>query len=489
MAAGQRKPKGQWTGDERKATNLNQRRKSLIMSTLPDSPGDKEDTRSSHENLNDLEEKYQAIALLAKSKRFFKKGLIAEAYKWDKEEVSLDDNEMVEVKVLMALAEKMDAISKEGARNAPTKGNKSSSTLKVNSALAGKLKSVKIEDDPPLAIVMKELNDLKLQISKNQSSYSINNQQQVPQNVLYSKCKTQFKRSCDLIISIRRGIKPRNPQYVKKSYETYGSTIHTTTDHNDIEWVRRDSSTQEDSKLKKPIASHSMKALMLPNSQNLQLKTLTLLEMKDIHMMNIFILMSLLKGAGMLTRAMAKELSAASSHECLFIDFLFEKELKKEAFTRALTQYKEYLCEFWYNAKNLDDSKIWASTHTGGIRGDTDITTFRNTLRAHYLSHSSMYVLLPFIIVVRLWFAKIRYNGEIGEKELSKRVFFLLVLPPIFGKIAQLGPGLLSLTFDGFGFDLWAKLVPELWNFDKLSFNVRLFDEKLRPDPAFLCGF
>ncbi|GJV58408.1 retrovirus-related pol polyprotein from transposon TNT 1-94 [Tanacetum coccineum] len=34
-------------------------------------------------------------------------------------------------------------------------------------------------------------------------------------------------------------------------------------------------------------------------------------------------------GAGMLTRAMAKELSAASAHECIFLDFLFEEESKK----------------------------------------------------------------------------------------------------------------------------------------------------------------
>ncbi|GJR65276.1 hypothetical protein Tco_0011341 [Tanacetum coccineum] len=34
-------------------------------------------------------------------------------------------------------------------------------------------------------------------------------------------------------------------------------------------------------------------------------------------------------GAGMLTRAMAKQLSAASAHECLFVDFLFEEEPKK----------------------------------------------------------------------------------------------------------------------------------------------------------------
>ncbi|GKF62371.1 hypothetical protein Tco_0182425, partial [Tanacetum coccineum] len=34
-------------------------------------------------------------------------------------------------------------------------------------------------------------------------------------------------------------------------------------------------------------------------------------------------------GAGMLTRAITKELSAASAHECLFVDFLSEEEPKK----------------------------------------------------------------------------------------------------------------------------------------------------------------
>ncbi|GKG20505.1 hypothetical protein Tco_0380306, partial [Tanacetum coccineum] len=34
-------------------------------------------------------------------------------------------------------------------------------------------------------------------------------------------------------------------------------------------------------------------------------------------------------GAGMLTRAMAKELSATLAHECLFVDFLSEEEPKK----------------------------------------------------------------------------------------------------------------------------------------------------------------
>ncbi|GKD09843.1 hypothetical protein Tco_1189528, partial [Tanacetum coccineum] len=257
MATGQRNPEAQWTTDERKAANLDQRLKSLIMSVLPDdqmnsleintgfinglpkkwlsfcqslrntnhvkdfelaslfgklkyeenlidsiyetkkrksvisaiplstaffstfivqdiqdSPDDEEDTRSSHEYLNDLEEEYQVIlqetasqklqfphinhpfnkktlsssqhkpelrptkdfeakynkvkaklALLSSSASACKaitvknKGLIAEAYEWDEEEVSSDDNEMVEVKVLMALVEENDAVSKKGAKN------------------------------------------------------------------------------------------------------------------------------------------------------------------------------------------------------------------------------------------------------------------------------------------------------------------------------------------------------------------------------------
>ncbi|GJX64954.1 hypothetical protein Tco_0299297 [Tanacetum coccineum] len=118
---------------------------SSIVQDFQDSPDDEEDTRSNHEYLNDLEEEYQARALLAKSKRFFKKakynkvkaklallssssssskasmvknkGLIVEAYKWDEEEVSSDENEMVEVKVPMALAKENDTVSKECARN------------------------------------------------------------------------------------------------------------------------------------------------------------------------------------------------------------------------------------------------------------------------------------------------------------------------------------------------------------------------------------
>ncbi|GJZ70040.1 hypothetical protein Tco_0633590 [Tanacetum coccineum] len=78
----------------------------LVLEDFQDSPDDEEDTRSSHEYLNDLEEEYQAKALLAKSKRFFKK-----------EEVSSDDEE-TEVKALMELTdEERISVGKESARN------------------------------------------------------------------------------------------------------------------------------------------------------------------------------------------------------------------------------------------------------------------------------------------------------------------------------------------------------------------------------------
>ncbi|GJT94827.1 hypothetical protein Tco_1090345, partial [Tanacetum coccineum] len=106
-------------------------------------------------------------------------------------------------------AETLKGITLNESSPGPASGNKSSSASKNNSAPAGKLKNVEVEDDPPLFMVMKELNELKLQISKKK------------------------------IISQRRGINPRNPQHVTKNYETCGSNVHTISDHNDIEWFRK----------------------------------------------------------------------------------------------------------------------------------------------------------------------------------------------------------------------------------------------------------
>nr|GEV70867.1 retrovirus-related Pol polyprotein from transposon TNT 1-94 [Tanacetum cinerariifolium] len=112
------------------------------------------------------------------------------------------------------------------------KVNNKALALKTNSAPAGKLKNIKCKDDLPLAIVIKELHDLKLQISKNQSL--------IPEIINLNRSYDHDTDGHNRVIFIRRGIKPRNPQHVIKTYETYGSTVPTTTDHNDIEWFRRD---------------------------------------------------------------------------------------------------------------------------------------------------------------------------------------------------------------------------------------------------------
>ncbi|GJQ98761.1 retrovirus-related pol polyprotein from transposon TNT 1-94 [Tanacetum coccineum] len=137
-----------------------------IVQDFEDSPDDEEDIRRCQEYLSDLEEEFHERSLLAKSKRFFKKGtqrfsgakatdetqchkcgrkghfaraklallsfgtssskslmvknkgLVAEAYEWDTEDVCFDDNEMTKVKLLMALADDENvAVGKESARN------------------------------------------------------------------------------------------------------------------------------------------------------------------------------------------------------------------------------------------------------------------------------------------------------------------------------------------------------------------------------------
>ncbi|GKD33036.1 hypothetical protein Tco_1248545, partial [Tanacetum coccineum] len=66
--------------------------------------------------------------------------------------------------------------------------------------------------------------------------------------LFYKKCERTDHRTYDhaeyMDISLRSGIKPRNPQQVTKSYETCGSTVHTITNHNDIEWCRRGEALQ-----------------------------------------------------------------------------------------------------------------------------------------------------------------------------------------------------------------------------------------------------
>nr|GEX72221.1 hypothetical protein [Tanacetum cinerariifolium] len=197
----------------------------------------------------DFEAKYNKVkvklALLSSSTSASKplivknKGLIAEAYEWDKEDVSSDDNEMVEVKVLMALAEDNDAVSKEGAKN-------DHDTVRILPAES----QINITD--PLVVVTRDGNKLgnfgdhiyhpHPCFSASSPSPSLS-----PSRIdLHSHLRTQLCGSYDhdtnghnVTISLEREIKPRNLQHVIKRCETCGSTVHNTTDHYDVEWFRR----------------------------------------------------------------------------------------------------------------------------------------------------------------------------------------------------------------------------------------------------------
>ncbi|GKE56700.1 hypothetical protein Tco_1495885, partial [Tanacetum coccineum] len=83
-------------------------------------------------------------------------------------------------------------------------------------------------------------------------------------------------------------------------------------------------------------------------------------------------------------------------------DFISKYCLRKP-FTRSPNMYKEYLAEFWYSAKTLENSKVFFSTPTGGIYGEVGVNTFRNAIGAHYLPHFSKYVAPPSIDIVRPW--------------------------------------------------------------------------------------
>ncbi|GJV06825.1 hypothetical protein Tco_1344481 [Tanacetum coccineum] len=208
------KPEVQWTPDERKATNLDQRLKSLIMTVL-DSPDD-EDYDDIKVSIPGVERLWLSEAegfilpnddtgriLPTESQRNTTDPPVAvtdsSAPDYDStDESSVYSNPLPPLKKLDSAkpifgpktiksilrskstfkAEALKGVIINEPSSTPAKGNKSSSASKINPALAGKLKSVKIEDDPLLVIVMKELNNIKLQFNKNQSSYSRNNQPQ-----------------------------------------------------------------------------------------------------------------------------------------------------------------------------------------------------------------------------------------------------------------------------------------------------------------------
>ncbi|GJT73582.1 hypothetical protein Tco_1032868 [Tanacetum coccineum] len=121
--------------------------------------------------------------------------------------------------------------------------NKSSSASKTHSAPTGKLKNVKMDNDPPLVIVMKELNELKLQISKKKSSYSRNKNAQ-QHHTGQGESSSRSRPSKPLVSfpsSIHYGYNNHhsNDCLYYPTCEICRSYDHNTHDHNDIKWFRK----------------------------------------------------------------------------------------------------------------------------------------------------------------------------------------------------------------------------------------------------------
>nr|GEX29821.1 hypothetical protein [Tanacetum cinerariifolium] len=312
-----------------------------------DNPDDEEDIRSNHVYLKDLEEEYQARSLLAKSKRFFKKGtqrqtkgfetkynkvkaklaflsssasapisssrknkgLIAKMYDWDEEEVSSDENELTEVKALMALTnEERIFVSKESASN-------------DNSEV-----SITGSNKPKLS----EAGDSTL------SNHDTSN---------------HLLPSLEKLTGAKHVSGPKTIKSILKSKSTFKAET-----------------------LKGIIINEPSLAPAKGNKSSLVFKTNSAYAGK-------------LKMKREALQAKKVESFKASNTESSSA-LRSKTPTKRKPFTRSLNMYKEYLAEFWYSAKTLENSKVFFSTLTGGIYGEVGVNTFRNAIGAHYLPHS-----------------------------------------------------------------------------------------------------
>nr|GEW96802.1 hypothetical protein [Tanacetum cinerariifolium] len=314
-----------------------------------------------------------------------------------KKEVSSDDNDVTEVKAFMAHADKERvSVGKESARNGewikismkkcineqiPTQKKKilEIDQLTKDTSSSGPKDPVFVKssgDNSNVSITgsnkpkLSEAEDFTLSNHDTATDYDSADESSV--------CSTPFPpleklngaepvsgpktiKSILKIISLRIVIKPRNPQHVTKNCKTCGSNVHTTSDHNAIEWFRKREALQA----KK---NESFKASKTESSSALRSKTPT----------------------------------------------------KRKPFTKSPNMYKEYLAEFLYPAKAVDNSKISFSTTTGGIYGEVGVNTFRKAVGAHYLSHSSEYVAPSSIDIVRPWFETIGYGEAFPSKRTRK---------------------------------------------------------------------
>nr|GEV61133.1 retrovirus-related Pol polyprotein from transposon TNT 1-94 [Tanacetum cinerariifolium] len=293
----------------------------------------------------------------------------------DKEEVSSDDNEMVKVKVLKALAEENDAVKKEGARNDECV------KISMRKFRAKDIVFVKcLVDDTKVTIPGVErpwLSKAKGFILPNHDTSMILPSES-QRNTTDSSVAVTDSSATDYDLAYESSV-CSIPLPPLKKHQTNNNDVSfiepyecpepvvietkVSSDQND-QTDQNDQPVQNDKILNDDHSEHSNHTNdeqiidSLPNTKDIQIfKHLSSLNTKDTSAQNTIIpspplpvpstvtpapqdrwykdkhikLVNVIgnPGAGMLTRSMTKQISAALAHECLFVDFLSKEEPKK----------------------------------------------------------------------------------------------------------------------------------------------------------------
>ncbi|GJT09733.1 hypothetical protein Tco_0856775 [Tanacetum coccineum] len=517
----------------------------LVLEDFQDSPDDEEDTRSSHEYLNDLEEEYQVRALLAKfsSKRVLKgstvqkqltelnatnmarkvilqetvgqrlqntkdeakyhkvkaklallsssalapgssscknKGLIAKTYDWDDEEVLSDENEVTEVKALMALTdEERVSVGKESARNGDLtnismKKNKENNLLSKYRNLVQELNTCKehllVLKQAKLDLltmqhvnteILKENQNLKFKLKELTSTTETwLNSSNIVNQCINEQIPTQKKKiiGSDQLTEDTSSFESKELVFVKSSVDNLdmpitNSNIHKLSETEDFTLPNQDidevPSNESQRNITNPSVSDSS-ATDYDSANESSVCSTPLLPLKkldgDESVSGPKTIKSILKSKSTFKVETLKGITinepSSAPHVAKVLSFLRTNsapaDISLEENSIQKSQHVKKNCKTcgsnvhttadhndieWFRkretlqAKNAESFKASKNESSSASRSKTPTKSAQTAVhRAHYLAHSGEYVAPPSIDVVRQWFLTIGYGEEVLAK-------------------------------------------------------------------------